>query len=130
MPALATLGRMVGRPGRTSSAALALSGIAIAAMPRRTAATLGLTASSARGLAETRAGLGGTFAGLGLWAFARGSSDAYTAVGMTWLGAAALRLAALRLDRPDPDWSYWAYLAAELSLGVGAVAAGGRRAST
>src|SRR5205085_2489719 len=77
------------RPGAISSAALALSGIGIALQPKQTAAALDLSTSSARGVAETRIGLGGTFAALGLWALARGSADAYTAVGMTWLGAAA-----------------------------------------
>jgi hypothetical protein len=113
--------------GRTSSAALAASGLAIAFMPRRAGDALDLAASSARGLAETRAGLGGTFAALGLWALARGSDEAYTAVGVTWLGAAAFRAVSLVVDKPDTDWAFWAYLAAEVTLGVGGVVAAGRR---
>ncbi|MDQ1696836.1 MAG: hypothetical protein QOJ03_2189, partial [Frankiaceae bacterium] len=74
------------RPGVLSSLALAASGVAIAADPKGVGVALHLQPTSARGLAETRVGLGGTFAGLGLWALARRSSDAYTAVGMTWLG--------------------------------------------
>ena len=114
------------RRGRTSSAALAASGLAIALQPRRAGAALDLAASSTRGVAETRAGLGGTFAALGLWALARGSAEAYTAVGVTWLGAAVLRGVSLVVDKPDTDWTFWAYLAAELSLGVGALTGGGR----
>src|SRR3954462_8777962 len=90
------------RAGVASSAALALSGLAIALDPRGAAAALQLTPQSARGLAETRAGIGGTFAALGGWALVRGSSDGYTAVGVTWLGAGVVRLAALRFDRPPP----------------------------
>ncbi|HLY84347.1 MAG TPA: hypothetical protein VKQ71_15275 [Acidimicrobiales bacterium] len=114
------------RRGRASSAALAASGLAIAVDPRRTGVALDLAASSTRGVAETRAGLGGTFAALGLWALARGSSEAYTAVGVTWLGAAVLRGVSLVVDKPDTDWTFWAYLAAELSFGVGALTAGVR----
>jgi hypothetical protein len=112
--------------GWVSSAALAASGLGIALDPRRAGEVLNLVASSNRGIAETRAGLGGTFVGLGLWALNRRSPDAYTAVGVTWLGAAAFRSAALAVDRPETDWTYWAYLALELTLGFGALAAGTR----
>jgi hypothetical protein len=111
------------RLGTLSAAALAGSGIAIAIMPERTLAALELAPVSARGLTETRAGVGGTFAGLGLWALARGTSDAYTAVGMTWLGAAALRTYSLRADQPETKPSYWAYLTGEVLLGAAGVLA-------
>jgi hypothetical protein len=117
------------RSGRASSAALALSGLAIALQPGKAGEALHLTASSTRGVAETRAGLGGTFAALGLWALARGSADAYTAVGMTWLGAAAFRGVSLVVDRPETDWTFWAYLTAEVTLGFGALLAGPREFS-
>jgi hypothetical protein len=107
--------------GWLSSAALAASGLGIALDPRRAMDALGLAPASKRGIAETRAGLGGTFVGLGLWALSRRSPDAYRAVGATWLGAAAFRTAALAVDRPDTDWTYWAYLALELVLGVSAL---------
>ena len=81
---------------------------------------------SSAALAETRAGLGGTFLALGLWATGRGSPDAFTAVGMTWLGAGAFRTSSLVIDDPETDWTYWAYLAAELTLGLSALAAGTR----
>jgi hypothetical protein len=113
----------VRRRGALSSLALAASGVGIVVQPRQAVSTMGLTTTSARGLAETRAGLGGTFAALGLWALARRSRDAHTAVGVTWLGAAALRLLSLRLDKPETDATFWAYLAAELTCGLGAITA-------
>jgi hypothetical protein len=116
------------RLGDLTAAALAASGVAIALMPERTLAQLQLTPVSPRGITETRAGLGGTFAGLGLWALARGTSDAYTAVGMTWLGAAVFRSYSLRADEPETDASYWAYLGAETTLGLAGLLARSRRA--
>ena len=107
--------------GRLSAAALMLSGLAGAAMPERVAAALDLPASSGRGLAETRAGLGGTYAALGGWALVSARPAARTAVGVTWLGAAAARLSALAIDRPRTDWTFWAYLAAEVGLGTAAL---------
>ena len=112
--------------GRASSLVLAASGLAIALVPRRVGAALDLEATSARGVAETRIGLGGTYAALGLWALGRGSSEAYTAVGVTWLGAALVRTLSLRADEPDADWTFWGYLAAEATLGLAGVVASGR----
>lgn len=114
--------------GRVSGAALSLSGAAGVLMPRSVASALHLPASSGRGLAETRAGLGGTYAALGTWALVSHHPAAHTAVGVTWLGAAAARLIALRTDDPEPDATYWAYLAAELVFGVAAVVSGTRAA--
>ena len=98
-------------------------------MPGRVSSALHLPATSGRGLAETRAGLGGTYAALGAWALLSRQPVAHTAVGVTWLGAAAARLVALRTDDPETDATYWAYLAAELVLGVAAVLSGTREAS-
>ena len=109
--------------GAVSSLALAASGIGIILQPRQAVSTLGLSSTSARGIAETRAGLGGTFAALGLWALVRRSRDANTAVGVTWLGAAALRLASLQIDQPETDATFWAYLAAELTFGLAGISA-------
>ncbi len=47
---------------------------------------------------------------------------AQRAVGVTWLGAAAVRVASLALDRPRTDRAFWAYLAAEIGLGTTAIA--------
>jgi Domain of unknown function (DUF4345) len=109
-----------------SCAALALSGLAGALIPDRVGAALELAPTTARGRAETRAGLGGTYAALGAWALASRSPVAKRAVGVAWLGAAAARLASLRVDPPETDWTYWAYLAAELGFGVTAIAASPR----
>lgn len=114
--------------GRLSSAALSLSGFAGALMPRKVATALQLPVQSGRGLAETRAGLGGTYALLGAWALLSRRPAAHMAVGVTWLGAAAARLVALGTDDPEPDATYWAYLAAELVFGTAAVLSGTREA--
>jgi hypothetical protein len=98
-----------------------LSGVAGVVMPRRVAAALDLPATSGRGVAETRAGLGGTYAALGGWALVSSDPAAQVAVGVTWLGAAGARLGSLVLDRPRTDWTFWAYLAAELGLGATAL---------
>ena len=104
--------------GRISSAALMLSGVAGAVMPTRVAVALDLPATSGRGVAEVRAGLGGPYAALGGWALVSRAPAARAAVGVTWLGAALARVLSLKLDRPETDWTFWAYLAAEVGLGV------------
>lgn len=113
--------------GRVSSAALMASGLAGVVMPGRVGTTLELGAGTKRGIAETRAGLGGTYAALGGWALVSRDPTAQTAVGVTWLGAAAARMGSLMIDRPGTDGAYWAYLAAEIGLGAVAVI-GARRA--
>jgi hypothetical protein len=97
------------------------SGLAGVVMPRRVSATLELPAVTARGVAETRAGLGGTYAALGGWALVSRDPAAQAAVGVVWLGAAAARMGSLALDRPRTDGAFWAYLAAEVSLGAAAL---------
>jgi hypothetical protein len=106
------------RPGVVSALALAASGVGIALDPRRAGAVMQLPPVSARGIAEMRAGVGGTFAALGAWALLRRTSDAFTAVGVTWLGAAVVRTVSLQVDEPETDWTFWAFLAAETSLGL------------
>jgi hypothetical protein len=114
--------------GRWSSAALMLSGVAIALTPERAASALHLAATSDRGVTETRAGLGGTYAALGGWALVSRDPAAQRAVGVTWLGAATVRLASLVVDRPPTDWTFWGYLAGEIGLGASALAAARPRA--
>jgi hypothetical protein len=104
--------------GRVSSAALMLSGLAGVFMPKSVATALDLPATTARGVAETRAGLGGTYAALGGWALVSRDTKVQAAVGVTWLGAAGARLGSLLIDRPRTDWTFWAYLAAEVSFGA------------
>ena len=108
--------------GRVSSAALMLSGISGAMTPKRVASALHLSALSDRGITETRAGLGGTYAALGGWALVSRQPAAHAAVGVTWLGAAAVRLASLVVDRPETDLSFWAYLVAEIGFGASSLA--------
>jgi hypothetical protein len=110
------------RLGRVSSAALMLSGIAAVLTPSSVASALDLAPGSSRGIAETRAGLGGTYAALGGWALVSRDRAAQTAVGVTWLGAAAVRLGSMVVDRPRTDFAFWAYLAAEIGFGATALA--------
>jgi hypothetical protein len=98
-----------------------LSGVAGVVMPGRVGSALDLPASSGRGVAETRAGLGGTYAALGGWALVSRQPAAQAAVGVTWIGAAAARLGSLVVDRPRTDWTFWAYLAAEIGFGTTAL---------
>ena len=92
--------------GRLSGAASMLSGVSGALAPDRVASALELSALSDRGITETRAGLGGTYAALGGWALLSRDPAAHAAVGVTWLGAAAVRVASLVVDRPRTDWTF------------------------
>ena len=112
--------------GRVSSAALMLSGLAAVTNPQSVAAALDLAPGSNRGVAETRAGLGGTYAALGGWALLSRDPTAQRAVGITWLGAAAVRLASLVVDRPRTDAAFWGYLAAEIGFGTAAITSSAR----
>lgn len=108
--------------GRISSAALMLSGVAAVVNPQGVAEALHLTAGDGRGVIETRAGLGGTYAALGGWALVSREPAADVAVGVTWLGAAAVRVATLRVDRPAVTASYWVYLGLEVACGTASIA--------
>jgi hypothetical protein len=114
--------------GLLSAAALFASGVAGVVTPDSVGEALALPPTSGRGRAEVRAGLGGTFAALGGWALLDRSPAASSAVGYTWLGAAAARVGSLFVDRPRTDRAFWLYLGAELSLGSAAVLEG-RKAS-
>jgi hypothetical protein len=122
-----TLGSVLRRPGLTSALALSLSGVGIALDPGRAGELMRMPPTSARGRVEMRAGVGGTFAALGGWAARRGTSDAYTAVGVTWLGAAAVRALSMQTDDPETDWTFWLFLAAETTLGLAGVLSRGSR---
>jgi hypothetical protein len=43
-------------------------------------------------------------------------------VGMTWLGAAAVRVATRKIDQPPADASYWIYLGLEVACGTASLA--------
>lgn len=117
---------VVRRPGFTAAAGLCASGIGIALDPQRAGDVMRMPPMSARGITEMRAGVGGTFAALGAWALLRGTSDAYTAVGVTWLGAAAVRAVSMEVDKPEKDATFWAFLGLETALGVAGLLARGR----
>jgi hypothetical protein len=108
--------------GRLSSAVLMLSGMAGIVSPRAVGSALDLAPGGARGIAETRAGLGGTYAALGGWASVSRDPAAEIAVGVTWLGAAAVRIASLAVDRPRTNLAFWSYLGLEIGCGVSALA--------
>ena len=110
--------------GRVSSAALMLSGVAAVVNPNGVAEALHLTAGDTRGVTETG---GGTYAALGGWALVSREPAADVAVGMTWLGAAAVRVATLRVDRPPVSASYWMYLGLEVACGTASLASAVRR---
>src|SRR5258706_14948398 len=114
--------------GRISSAALMLSGAAGVIVPGRVGSALELTATSGRGLAETRAGLGGTYVALGAWALGSREPAADMAVGGAWPRAAGGRLGSLLLDPPPPTPAFWGYFRIEVCLGGGAVGSATRRA--
>lgn len=125
MRLLRLLTTLLRRPGFTAAMVLGASGIGIALDPKRAGNVMRLPPMSARGVTELRAGVGGTFAALGGWALRRGSSDAYTAVGVTWLGAAAVRALSLAVDDPETDWTFWAFFAGEATFGLAGLLARG-----
>jgi uncharacterized protein DUF4345 len=103
--------------GYISSVALALSGLAGILIPDQIAPALDTAFTSARGRAELRI-VYGALAALGGWAMAVADHDVFVAIGVFWLGAAAVRLLAFVLDRPRAGSTYWAFLALELVLGL------------
>jgi hypothetical protein len=129
MAVFRTLLSLLRHPGRASALALSASGVGIAVDPRRAGDVMRLPPTNARGVTEMRAGVGGTFAALGAWAALRGTSDAYTAVGVTWLGAAAVRAVSMQTDRPEKDWTFWAFLGMETTLGLAGILARGRKST-
>jgi hypothetical protein len=90
-------------------------------MPDDVGRALELVPDTARGRTEVRAGLGGTYAALGAWSLLSRSPAAKRAAGVTWLGAGLTRIGSLAADRPRTDAAFWAYLAVELGLGLGAL---------
>jgi len=112
---------------RLPAAALCASGLAGVVLARDVIANLEMDATSPRGLAEARAGLGGTYAGLGAVAMLAGTRSTDAAIGATWLGAGVVRAGAWQRERFPAHWTYWAYLAGELTLGGLALSSALRR---
>ena len=102
---------------RLPAAALFASGVAGVMIPRNFLDNVELDARSPRGLAEARAGLGGTYAGLGAVAALAATRSTDAAIAATWLGAGAVRAGAWQRERFPAHWTYWAYLAGEVTLG-------------
>ncbi|MEX2458933.1 MAG: hypothetical protein WD770_08110 [Actinomycetota bacterium] len=107
-----------------SASVLAASALAGVVIPQRVASALDTAFESARGRAEFRI-VYATLAAVGVWALVIGDSEVFIAVGLLWLGAAAVRIAALLLDRPRPDRTYWAYLVLGVGLGLAGVLGSG-----
>ena len=118
------------RAGTLSSLALLGSGVAAVIAPERVLPAMHLTSDDARGSAEVRAGFGGTFAALGAYGLLSRSPAARRAVGVTWLGAAAARAYAMQQDEPETDATFWAFLAAEVLMGLDGLRAHQPRRST
>lgn len=103
-----------------SSAILAASALAGVVIPRRVGEALDTDVSPPRARAEFRIAYG-AMTGVGVWGVMSGEAAAFAAVGFLWLGAAAVRVLSLVLDRPRADWTYWTYLAAEAGLATAAL---------
>jgi hypothetical protein len=110
--------------GYVSSAILAVSGAAGILVPDQIATALDTTFTSARGRAELRV-VYGALAVMGVWALVAAEREVFIAVGVFWLGAAGVRLFALAVDRPRKVWTYWAYLALEIVVGLAGVLGSG-----
>jgi Domain of unknown function (DUF4345) len=109
--------------GYVASAVLAASGIAGVVIPERVGRVLHTELSAPRARAEMRVAYA-CFAALGIDAMIAGTPAVFFAVGILWLGAAAVRLAALVIDRPSAEWTYWAFFVLELILGAVGFGAG------
>jgi hypothetical protein len=84
----------------TLGAALTLAlGLLGACAPRTAARLVGIEPQGGVGLAEVRATYGGLFIALGSGCLLLGHPVAYGMAAAAWLGAAALRLVALLVDR-------------------------------
>lgn len=110
--------------GFVSGAVLAVSGIAGVLVPQQVAAALDIGLPTGRAKAELRIAYA-AFGALGVWAVIVGESALFTGIGVLWLGAAAVRLVTLALDRPRADASYWAIFAMEVTFGLAGVLGNG-----
>src|SRR5215468_4998595 len=98
--------------------ALLIYGIASLLAPHRIALFIAQILDSSRGVAEFRILNGGFMIGLSLAALLANQPVGYAVLGIGWLGAAASRLIAMVVDRPPLNASFFAYLVAEVVLGM------------
>ena len=109
--------------GYLASAGLAASGVAGVLIPERVGRVLHTDLSAPRARSEMRSAYA-CFAALRIDPIIAAPPAVFFAVGILWLGAAAVRLFALAADRPHADWTYWVFLGLELALGVMGLGAG------
>ena len=98
--------------------ALLAYGIASTIWPRWVANFLEHGLSTGRGVSEFRVAHGGGMVGLALAALVVNNPLVFQLVGWGWLGAAAVRVIAYLPDRPALKTDYFAFLVAEVVLGV------------
>jgi len=85
--------------------------------PESMAKMLGFSLHGRGGRAEFRIGFGGCFVGLAGYALYMQNSAVFVAMGAMWIGAAAIRVLALFIDRPPFNAGYVAVLVFELAMG-------------
>jgi hypothetical protein len=85
--------------------------------PESMARTLGFSLHGRRGRAEFRIGLGGCFVGLAAFSLYLQNTSVFMAIAAMWFGAAAIRVLALFVDRPQFNVSYVAVWLFELAMG-------------
>jgi uncharacterized protein DUF4345 len=110
--------------GYLSSVVLGASGLSGILIPDKIAPVLDTVFTSPRGRSEFRIAYG-ALAALGGWAVAVADHELFVAIGVFWLGAAAVRLIACAVDRPSRVWTYWAFLALEVVVGLAGVLGSG-----
>jgi hypothetical protein len=86
--------------------------------PERVAKAVGFSLHGRRGRAEFRIGFGGFFLGLAGYALYVRNDAVFLAMGAMWLGAAAIRVLAMFLDRPEFNVSYLGVFLFELAMGA------------
>lgn len=95
-----------------------LLGLWSAWRPEPMAKAVGFSLHGRRGRAEFRVAFGGLFVGLAGYALYLQNHQVFAAMGAMWLGAAAVRILALGLDRPPFNVSYLAVFLFELAMGA------------
>ena len=97
--------------------ALLAYGLTSIVAPKHIAPFIAHEIPTPRGVAEFRI-LGGFFSALSAFALYAQNPQVFMALGVAWLGAAAMRLVALLLDRPKFDAAYISFFVSEILLGI------------